>query len=503
MCRLLFAAAFLFTGIAALAELPFTWEAKTEGSRLVISARVAPAHYFYADTLEFEVTGADGKSLAPASAPEPTSHNDDFFGETAVYPAGVWNWEFDGTPPYRASVSFQGCRAAEGDKPAMCFLPQTLALTGSETPVEKLAGRLEDAAVDNAGFRFERKAVGLLDVAGFARFLDGGDETTAGGTASPFADQAWFWIILFTLLGGLGLNLTPCVLPMIPVNLAIIGAAGEERFTGLRRGLAYGVGMAAAYGILGVAVILTGAQFGALNSSSWFNFTIATVFLVLALAMFGAFNIDFSGRIAVKPSRIPGGRTVVALIMGAVAALLAGACVAPVVISVLVFATERYQGGNWIALGLPFLLGLGMALPWPFAGAGIGVLPKPGRFMVAVKYIFGVVILVAALYYGWVGYTLLPGRFSPEVEIARLEEALATARAENKPVLIDFWATWCKNCRSMSENVLPAPEIRERLNRFVFVKFQAEELSAPGVAGLLRKYEIPGLPAFVILTPQP
>ena len=115
-------------------------------------------------------------------------------------------------------------------------------------------------------------------------------------------DGVGIWlVILLTLVGGLGLNLTPCVLPMIPVNLAIIGADGAGRTAGFRRGLAYGIGMAAAYGILGVVVILTGARFGELNSSSLFNFVIAAVFAVLAAAMFGAFNLDFSGRVRISP----------------------------------------------------------------------------------------------------------------------------------------------------------------------------------------------------------
>ena len=86
----------------------------------------------------------------------------------------------------------------------------------------------------------------------------------------------------------------------------------------------------------------------------------------------------------------------------------------------LLFSAELYSGGNYFALGLPFLLGVGMALPWPAAGAGLGVLPKPGRFMVYVKNAFGVVILLAALWYGWLGFTLLPGSFSPEAEMALL-----------------------------------------------------------------------------------
>ena len=77
--------------------------------------------------------------------------------------------------------------------------------------------------------------------------------------------------------------------------------------------------------------------------------------------------------------------------MGAVAALLAGACVAPVVIQVVLFSSNLYATGTTIALALPFFLGVGMAIPWPIAGAGLAALPKPGVWMVRVKQAFGVV----------------------------------------------------------------------------------------------------------------
>ena len=97
--------------------------------------------------------------------------------------------------------------------------------------------------------------------------------------------------------------------------------------------------------------------------------------------------------------------------MGAVAALLAGACVAPVVIQVVLFSSDLYATGTRVALALPFVLGLGMAIPWPFAGAGMAALPKPGAWMVRVKQAFGVVILATAAYYGHLAYTLFADRW--------------------------------------------------------------------------------------------
>ena len=87
--------------------------------------------------------------------------------------------------------------------------------------------------------------------------------------------------------------------------------------------------------------------------------------------------------------------------MGGISALLAGACVAPVLIAVLALSGSLYAQGATGALALPFLLGVGMALPWPLAAAGIAILPKPGAWMNAVKKAFGVLILLLALYYAW------------------------------------------------------------------------------------------------------
>src|SRR5262245_31803846 len=148
-------------------------------------------------------------------------------------------------------------------------------------------------------------------------------------------------ILLLVLIGGLALNLTPCVLPMIPINLAIIGAGVQagSRSRGFLLGGAYGAAMAFVYGLLGLAVILTASTFGTINSSPWFNLSIAILFLVLALAMFDRVNIDFSrflDRFRVGESSR--GSFIVAFGMAAVAALLAGACVAPVVIQVVVFS---------------------------------------------------------------------------------------------------------------------------------------------------------------------
>jgi len=338
-----------------------------------------------------------------------------------------------------------------------------------------------------------------------------------------FEGRGPLMILLIVFIGGLALNLTPCVLPMIPINLAIIGAGTQSglgsgfpsRRRGFILGAAYGSAMAVVYGVLGVIVILTAGSFGTINSSPWFNAGIAVLFVVLGLAMFDVLIIDFSS----WSSRFtPGAKTgtfVMAFTMGAVAALLAGACVAPVVIQVVLFSSNLYAGGTKVALGLPFFLGLGMAVPWPLAGAGIASLPKPGMWMVRVKQAFGVFIIATALYYGYTSYEIFANRWVDASAVASavqeqlkagwqpsLDAGLDTAIREGKPVLIDMWATWCKNCLTMDKTTLQSADVESALKDYVKIKFQAEDPDSPPASTVMKKFGAVGLPAYVILKPK-
>jgi thiol:disulfide interchange protein len=201
--------------------------------------------------------------------------------------------------------------------------------------------------------------------------------------------------------------------------------------------------------------------------------------------------------------------------MGTVAALLAGACVAPVVIQVVVFASERYAAGSAAALALPFVLGLGMALPWPIAGAGIAALPKPGAWMVRVKQVMGLFIFGMAVYYGYIAYQGFSSRWVDPASVSAsveeklkegwhssLVEGLDQAQREGKPVLIDFWATWCKNCLTMDRTTLADPEVLKALSGYVKIKIQAEDPTLSPTRELMQRINAVGLPAYAILRPR-
>jgi thiol:disulfide interchange protein DsbD len=407
------------------------------------------------------------------------------------------------------SPVFEQIRFGTGEAPATP--PGGNAPSAAATP----SGVDRDGLTQLDRFTVQGTAGGYLGSEDFLRFVRNAEAGVK--EAGLFEGRGPLAILLIVFLGGLALNLTPCVLPMIPINLAIIGAGTQagSRSRGFLLGGVYGAAMALVYGALGLIVILTAGTFGTINSSPWFNLAIAVVFAALALAMFDVVTIDFSRFSSSIGSGASRGSLVLAFTMGAVAALLAGACVAPVVIQVVLFSSDLYAQGTAIALGLPFLLGVGMAIPWPIAGAGLAALPKPGAWMVRVKQAFGVLIFVTAAYYAYQAYTLFDNRRVDAREVASsveeklkagwhasLAEGLLVAQREHKPVLIDLWATWCKNCLTMDKTTLADPAVDAALAGYVKIKFQAEQPDEEPAKSVMKRFDAIGLPTYVILRPK-
>lgn len=331
---------------------------------------------------------------------------------------------------------------------------------------------------------------GYVSADKFIAFLDGDENSPLGSLFS--ADSSLLLLLLLAFLGGVAMNLTPCVLPMIPVNLIIIGKSAQ-------RGFVYALGMTLAYGALGLAAAFGSLAFGTIQSNPWFNLAIAIIFLALAAALAGFFNIDFSKS---RKARMPGEKAmpmIYVFFAGSLAAILAGACVAPVLVAVLVLTADLFVKGTASAVLLPFAVGAGMAAPWPLAGAGMKVLPRPGAWMKWVNRIFALTVTALAAWY----MNLAIKGFSSESAAHSAENGAIAMTPETfsldglkRPVLIDCWATWCKNCTAM-ENTLNEKPVREKLKDFTVIRLQAEDFGELRSLPLFKN--IKGLPAFAVV----
>jgi len=497
---------------ACAADGPFSASVSRGDGELAVALHIAEGHFLYADKVSIRFDKSLGAELK--TAPKSKEKADPFLGETVKVFAkeAVFVYSLPETAPasFPLTIDYQGCSET------LCLPPETVTLQVGEDGAAQpaaVAPPETNAAADVAWaaladeFRLTARATGYLKPDGFLAFLDGAQ---SGGAVESdrlkgLLERKGLWaVIAVILVGGLLLNLTPCVLPMIPINIAIIGAGAKagSKTMGFMLGGVYGLGMAIVYGGLGLLVVLTGSKFGTLNSSPWFNVAIAVVFAVLTLAMLGVIPIDFSR----FQSGTGGGREgsfATALALGGIAALLAGACVAPVLISVLLLATDFYAKGNALGLALPFLLGVGMALPWPLAGAGLSVLPKPGAWMNKVKYLFAALMLGFVVYYGNLAFSLFRSNVAEEKQgwHTSIEEGLAEAGRDGKPVFIDMWASWCKNCMKMEKTTFRDEDVQSRLDRYVKIRYRAEDLRDPEVKAVMDRLGAIGLPTYVVLTP--
>jgi len=215
-----------------------------------------------------------------------------------------------------------------------------------------------------------------------------------------FGDRGLFLTILLVFLGGLALNLTPCVYPMIPITISYFGGQSRGRKGSLlAHACLYVVGMAVTYSILGVFAALTGGLFGAALQYPPVLVFIAAVLVLLALSMFDVYEFRvpaFLNRLAGSSKRGFAGTFLMGLTVGIVAA----PCIGPFVLALLTYVGNR--GNALLGFVLFFVLAIGMGIPFVVLGVfsgSIQKLPRSGAWMVWVRKIFGFILLGMAVYF--------------------------------------------------------------------------------------------------------
>jgi thiol:disulfide interchange protein DsbD len=356
-----------------------------DGNTVEVTFQITPGYYLYKDKISVSAV-SENVQLGKLELPKGKMKFDEFFGESEVYFDDV----FAVLPLARATpdamdleleVNFQGC--AEG---GLCY-PPTTRLVSTILP----------------------EATAVTDLASLpAR----NEPVSEQGKLAQVITNSSIWVTISVFfVAGLGLALTPCVLPMVPIVSGIIAGEGENVSSsrGFFLAFVYVMGMALVYTAAGVVAAAAGLQLQAMFNQPWVLVLFSGLFVLLAFGMFGAFELQMPSAVQSRLAAVSGnqksGTAVGAFVMGALSALVVTACVAPALIAAL---TVMAQSGDMIRGGTAlFAMSLGMGAPLLAVGAAQGkLLPKAGAWMVAVKGAFGFMFLGLAI---WMLSRMLPG----------------------------------------------------------------------------------------------
>ncbi len=346
---------------------------------------IAPGHYLYKNRFKFELL-SEGAVIAGVELPEGVAKEDPTFGLTEVYYdyATALIYLSEGSRfPMEIQLTYQGCSAK-----GLCYAPLRKTFTVNADGTAAASG------LGAAGQAPSKAAAVTNDNEKIATLLKDGK----------------LWLIVAGFFGfGLLLSFTPCVLPMIPIlSSIIVGGKKFSRWHTFNLSLAYTLGMALTYTLMGIAAGLSGQMLSAALQNAWALGFGALIFVLLALSMFGFYELQlpsvFESRIANLTNRIKGGHFFGVFLMGALSALILSPCVAAPLAAALLYISQTHDvllGG--VAL---FALSMGMGVPLLLLGASAGdLLPKAGAWMNAVRNFFGVVMLAMAV---WLVSPLLP-----------------------------------------------------------------------------------------------
>jgi thiol:disulfide interchange protein DsbD len=388
---------------------------------------------------------------------------------------------------------------------------------------------------------------------------------TVLATTTSFAEAAGkgvFSALLFAATFGLLTALTPCVYPMIPITISVFGGKGVKRNRAMMLATSYVLGMSSMFGVLGTLFALLGKAFGTFLANPWVIVPLALFFATMAASMFGAFELALPTSLQGRLSRVGGRGLGGAFLMGLVGGIIAAPCTGPPLAGILAYvATTRDVTFGFAVLAT---YGAGIGIPfWAIAAFSMS-LPRSGAWMESVKSVFGIALLVAALYYlknvvpqlahfvsprpsflavalamvvagvalGAVHLSFhahgLPrlrkglgvalavvGVFAatnwilvPKGEAAALvwhhaeKDALADARTNQRPLLVDFMADWCLPCKEMELKVFSDPRVAAEMHNFALLKVDlTREDDDPALGEVKRRYGADTLPAVRLVSP--
>ncbi|MFA0923764.1 protein-disulfide reductase DsbD family protein [Xanthomonas fragariae] len=557
-------------GVDALplpAEQAFTFEAIVgDGNRLLLRFTPAPGYYIYRDRTSLALEGAGGVRTGLPRWPQGKSHRDEHFGDVVVY-FGQAEVTLpllrDYADPAHVTLvaTFQGCQTD-----GICYPPMTrrVALdlpTGTVSPQNQAqaaplmisplaAGQapVEPAPVPTRGTNANPAADASAD--------------NPQRTQPPHTDKGLLAMLALALLGGLVLNLMPCVLPILSLKVLGLAHSGESRGHARSHAIWYSLGVLVSFAAIGGLVIGLraagqAAGWGFQLQQPWFVAALAYLMFAVGLSLSGVFTFG-SNLGGIGQSLAARNGPLGDFFTGVLACVVASPCIAPFMGTALAYA---FTAPALLAMLVFLALGLGLALPFLLIGFIPSLarrLPTPGAWMETLKQVLAFPMYLTAIWLLWVlgkqrgvdalalmlvGATLLalgllcfersrwkshrPGMrlatvmlvltLVPVVAVTRLGLPVTTAaegvvafspqlldrlRADNRVVFVNMTADWCVTCKANEKNVLSGADFRDALRRVDAVYMKGDWTNVdPKISTFLDQHQAVGVPLYVVYGP--
>ncbi|MFD1070211.1 protein-disulfide reductase DsbD family protein [Luteimonas composti] len=570
-------------------EQAFGFEAiAADGNTVLLRFTPARGYYLYRDRGSVRVEGHPGIRAGAPDWPRGTAHRDEHFGEVVVYfdqvdvPLPLLRDSTEAAT-VRVTASFQGCQD-EG----ICYPPMTRTVEVALPAGTVTAASPTAPAAGETGAPAQEPAVASTSSADDAPPPRHGDDSGAAASAGtdPVADAradsptdasadnavrtappgatlpagGALGALLLALLGGLVLNLMPCVLPILSLKVLGLAQSGESRAHARRHALWYTAGVLVAFAAIGALVLALRAGGQALGwgfqlQQPWFVAALVYLMFAVGLSLSGVFTLG-AGLGGLGQSLAARGGPAGDFFTGVLACVVASPCIAPFMGGALAFA---FTAAPWLALAVFLMLGLGLALPFLLVGfvpALADRLPRPGAWMETLKQVLAFPMYLTAIWLLWVlgkqrgvdamalvaaGLALfalglwwherrrwtggLPGRalalalaalaLVPVWKVGSLQPPQATQaaegreawsearlqalREEGRPVFVNMTADWCVTCKANERRVLSQPAFRDALEQAGAVYLVGDYTNTDAaIAAYLDRHRAVGVPLYVV-----
>jgi len=427
--------------------------------------------------------------------------------------------------------SYQACNDATCMAPNDIDTTLVLEVVDNSTPISEINGEL----FSNINISYSK-----------TESIETKDE---GGIAATLESSGLIVSLIFVFLGGLALNLTPCVYPLIPITIGYFGGQSEGKTSKLFiLGIFYVLGMALTYSVVGVITSLSGAIFGALLQNPIVIIIVAAIFVILALSMFGLYEIKMPDSMVAKAG---GARTGAfgAFFMGLTMGIVAAPCIGPFVLGLVTYVAAK--GDVFYGFIMFFFLAIGLGTPYLFLAIFSGrikSLPRAGFWMEGVRNIFGFILIAMAIYFldpllpeilstyllpvfmiGSAIYLLFVDKLANDVKGYRIfksvfsiamiaiavwmlwpvdknspnwekysDEKYEASLNDQDKIIIDFYADWCIPCKELDGLTFSDPNVIKALSNYTSLKVDMTKTMSDETALIREKFKIIGMPTILL-----